>query len=174
MKLIADEARVDQLITDLGRQIMAGTVERDRLALIGIRRRGDVLAARLGEKLGIKDVGSIDITLYRDDLSETGAAARVGKTNIPFDIEGREIVLCDDVIMTGRSVLAAIREILDFGRPRRLRLCVLAERPERELPLQPEHSALMLHPGPGEKIDVRLRGQDDAEGIWLSQKTENA
>ncbi len=174
MKLIADEARVDQLITDLGRQIMAGTVERERLALIGIRRRGDVLAARLGEKLGIKDVGSIDITLYRDDLSETGAAARVGKTNIPFDIEGREIVLCDDVIMTGRSVLAAIREILDFGRPRRLRLCVLVERPEREIPLQPEHSALMLHPGPGEKVDVRLKGQDEAEGVWISQKTENA
>lgn len=170
MKLIADEARVDQLISDLGRQIIAGTVERERLALIGIRRRGDVLAARIGQKLGVKDVGSIDITLYRDDLSETGAAARVGKTNIPFDIEGREIVLCDDVLMTGRSVMAALREILDFGRPSRLRLAVLVERPEREIPIQPEHAALKLRPGPGEKVDVRLMPQDEVDQITINPR----
>ena len=96
--------------------------------IAAIRRRGDVLAARLAKKMGIEDVGSIDITLYRDDLSETGAMARVGKTNIPFSVEGREIILCDDVIMTGRSVLAALREILDFGRPSRVHMAVLVER----------------------------------------------
>src|SRR5438477_156458 len=104
MRLIADAARIDLLIDDLARQIADGARDAQRLAFIGIRRRGDVLAARTARKMGVTDVGSIDITLYRDDLSETGAAARVGKTAVPFAIEGREIVLFDDVLMTGRSV----------------------------------------------------------------------
>lgn len=170
MKLIADAARIDTLLDELAAEIRSATLDPSRLALIGIRRRGDVLAARLAEKLGITDVGSIDITLYRDDLSETGAAARVGKTSIPFDVSGREIVLCDDVLMTGRSVMAALREILDFGRPSRLRLAVLVERPEREIPIQPEHSALQLRPGPGEKVDVRLMPQDEVDQITINPR----
>jgi len=94
----------------------------------------------------------------------------VGKTNIPFSVEGREIILCDDVIMTGRSVLAAIREILDFGRPSRVHLAVLVERPEREIPLQPEFAALRLTPGPTEKIDVRLMPQDETDGISINTR----
>ena len=169
MKLIADE-RVDQLISDLGRQIIAGTVERERLQLIRIRRPGRRPAARIGQETRRQDVGSIDITLYRDDLSETGAAARVSKTNIPFDIGG-EIVLCDDVIMTGRSVLAAIREILDFGRPAAGRVRA-GRRPEREPPLQP---SARRHAHPGGKVDVRLKGQDEGRGrLDQPQKSEKA
>lgn len=167
---IADPAKIDQLLDDLCAQIRAGCQDHRSIAFIGIRRRGDVLAARLAKKMGITDVGSIDITLYRDDLSETGAMAQVGKTNIPFDVVGREIILCDDVIMTGRSVLAAIREILDFGRPSRIHLCVLVERPEREIPLQPEFAALRLKPGPTEKIDVRLLPQDAEDGISVNTR----
>lgn len=170
MRPIADAAGVDRLITELAADIRAHTKDPSKLALIGIRRRGDVLAARLGQKLGTRDVGSIDITLYRDDLSETGAAARVGKTDIAFAVEGREIVLCDDVVMTGRSVLAAIREILDFGRPSRLRLAVLVSRPEREIPIEPEHAALRLTPGPTEKVDVRLTPQDDEDRISINDR----
>jgi len=169
-RTIADAARIDQLLDDLCDQIRRGSKDPARIAFIGIRRRGDVLAVRLARKMNIADVGSIDITLYRDDLSETGAMARVGKTSIPFDIAGREIILCDDVIMTGRSVLAAIREILDFGRPSRLHLAVLVERPEREIPLQPEFAALRLQPGPTEKIDVRLMPQDDTDGISINTR----
>lgn len=170
MTPIADPARIDQLLDDLAAQIRRGSKDPARIAFIGIRRRGDVLAVRLAKKMNITDVGSIDITLYRDDLSETGAMARVGKTNIPFAVEGREIILCDDVIMTGRSVLAAIREILDYGRPSRIHLAVLVERPEREIPFQPEFAALRLTPGPTEKIDVRLLPQDGQDGISLNQK----
>ncbi|MBX3386442.1 MAG: bifunctional pyr operon transcriptional regulator/uracil phosphoribosyltransferase PyrR [Phycisphaeraceae bacterium] len=170
MKPLADEAGVDALIEALSKDILALTGDRSKLAMIGIRRRGDVLAARLAQKLGVKDVGSIDITLYRDDLSETGAGAKVGRTDLPFDVNGRDVVLCDDVIMTGRSVLAAIREIVDFGRPKRLRLAVLVARPERELPIQPDHAGIRVSPGPDEKIDVRLKGQDDVEGVWLNTK----
>lgn len=167
---IADAARIDQLLDELCAQIRAGAKDPARLAFIGIRRRGDCLAARLAKKMNIADVGSIDITLYRDDLSETGSMARVGKTSIDFSVEGREIILCDDVIMTGRSVLAAIREILDFGRPSRIHLAVLVERPEREIPLQPEFAALRLKPGPTEKIDVRLMPQDASDGISINTR----
>ncbi len=170
MQTIADAARIDQLLDELTVKIRSGIREPSKIAFIGIRRRGDVLASRLAAKMNIADVGSIDITLYRDDLSETGAMARVGKTNIPFAVDGREIILCDDVIMTGRSVLAAIREILDYGRPSRIHLAVLVERPEREIPLQPEFAALRLTPGPTEKIDVRLLPQDDSDGISINTR----
>lgn len=170
MKLIADPDKIDQLISDLAQTIAKGAKDKKRLAFIGIRRRGDVLAQRVAQKIGVTDVGSIDITLYRDDLSETGAAARVGKTAIPFSVEDREIILFDDVIMTGRSVLAALREILDFGRPASLRLAVLVARPEREIPIQPEYSALKLTPDPTEKVDVRLIGQDEEDRISITSR----
>jgi pyrimidine operon attenuation protein/uracil phosphoribosyltransferase len=175
MRHIADADQVEHLIDALAAQIRGfvppgGPKHWGPLALIGIRRRGDVLAVRLAERLGVKDVGSIDITLYRDDLSETGAAAKVGRTNIPFAIEGRDIVLVDDVIMTGRSVLAALREILDFGRPSRIRLAVMVGRPEREIPIQPEHAAITLSPGPTEKVDVRLKPQDDMDQISINTR----
>lgn len=176
MSLIANAAQIDQLIEQLAAQIRGfvppGALRApEPVALIGIRRRGDVLAVRLAEKLGITDVGSIDITLYRDDLSETAPLAKVGRTNIPFSVEGRDIVLVDDVIMTGRSVLAALREILDFGRPARIRLAVLVARPERELPIEPAHAALRLSPGKQEKVDVRLMPQDDSDGISINART---
>jgi len=170
MNLIADAAEVDRLISTLADQIRAGCKDPAGVALIGIRRRGDVLALRLGERLGLKDVGSIDITLYRDDLSETGPMARVGKTHIPFALEGREVVVVDDVIMTGRSVLAAIREILDFGRPARIHLAVLVERPEREIPIHAEFVAVRLAPEPDEKVDVRLKPQDDLDQISINPR----
>lgn len=170
MPTIADAAEVEKLVQRLAAEIRARSAQPERLALIGIKRRGDVLARRLAEHLRTADVGSIDITLYRDDLSETGPAAKVGGTEIPFSVEGRDIVLVDDVIMTGRSVLAAIREILDFGRPARIRLAVLVERPEREIPIQPEHAAINVKPGPGEKVDVRLSPQDDEDLVAVNAR----
>lgn len=168
--VLADARGIDDLITKLAERVRAAAPDPAALAVIGIRRRGDVIAARLAEKLGVRDVGSIDITLYRDDLSETGPAARVGRTNIPFSVHGRDIILCDDVIMTGRSVLAAIREILDFGRPSRVRLAVLVSRPEREIPIVPDFAALQVQPGPGEKVDVRMTPQDDEDRISVNPR----
>ncbi len=170
MKTIADAAEIDRLINNLAEQVRAGSTDPANVALIGIKRRGDVLAARLAERLKIRDLGSIDITLYRDDLSETGAMATVGQTSIPFPVDGRDVVIVDDVIMTGRSILAAIREILDYGRPSRIRLAVLVERPEREIPIRPDHAALELAPERGEKVDVRLKGQDDEDSITINNR----
>ncbi|MBC7834970.1 MAG: bifunctional pyr operon transcriptional regulator/uracil phosphoribosyltransferase [Phycisphaerales bacterium] len=170
MRIIADAIQIERLIFDLAQRIASDTPIPERLAFIGIRRRGDVLATRLAKVLSVHDVGSIDITLYRDDLSETGPAARVGRTDIPFAIEGRDVVLVDDVVMTGRSSLAGIREIVDFGRPARLRLAVLVERPERELPIHPEFAALRVRPGPEDKVDVRLLPQDDMDRISINPR----
>ena len=167
---LADAAKIEQLFDQLADHVRKTCPDTSKIAFIGIRRRGDVVAAKIAQRLGVTDVGSIDITLYRDDLSETGAAARVGKTAIPFSVEGREIILCDDVLMTGRSVLAALREILDFGRPSRVRLAVLVERPEREIPIQPDFIALKIRPGPTEKIDVRLTPQDDRNEISINTR----
>lgn len=168
--LLADAHGIDELIAKLALRIRAEAPDPAAIALVGIRRRGDVLAQRLAEKLGVRDVGSIDITLYRDDLSETGPAARVGRTDIPFGVERRDIILCDDVIMTGRSVLAAIREILDYGRPSRVRLAVLVSRPEREIPIEPDFIALTVKPGPAEKVDVRMTPQDAEDRISINPK----
>lgn len=170
MQPIADAAKIEQLFDQLADHIRKTVPDVRKLGFIGIRRRGDVVAAKLAQRLGVTDVGSIDITLYRDDLSETGAAARVGKTAIPFSVEGREIVVCDDVLMTGRSVMAALREILDFGRPARVRLAVLVERPEREIPIQPDFIAVKLRPAPGEKVDVKLMPQDAENSISINTR----
>ena len=111
------------------------------LAIIGIRSRGEVLAARLVDelyKLGLSDidVGNLDITLYRDDLAELGPQAIVRKTEINFDIDGQYIILVDDVLHTGRTVRASMDALVDLGRPKAIRLAVLVERPGRELPIQ--------------------------------------
>ncbi len=176
--MLADAQQIERLIDDLAAQIGRETVDRGALALVGIRRRGDVLAARLARKLGVPAaenggpgaVGSLDITLYRDDLSETGPMATVGGTHIPFAVEGREIVICDDVLMTGRSALAAIREVLDFGRPKRLRLAVLVERPERELPIRADYAAMRVSPKADEKVDVKLMPQDQEDSISINRR----
>lgn len=170
MQEIADAQGVNELLEQLAGQIRDDTDDMSNLALIGIKRRGDVIAERLGEILGVRDIGAIDITLYRDDLSETGPNATVGPTDIGFDVAGREIVLCDDVIMTGRSILAALREILDYGRPSRIRLAVMVARPEREIPIRADHAALFLEPEHDEKVDVRLAPTDEQDRISINSR----
>ncbi len=132
-------------------------------ALVGIRSRGDVLARRLADRLDAEHfagrVGSLDITLYRDDLSEVGPQAVVRTTEVPFAIDGVNVVLVDDVLMTGRSVRAALQSLMDLGRPRRVWLAVLADRGGRELPIQPDYVGVDLTTDatavrPGERVQA--------------------
>ncbi|MEM9692641.1 MAG: bifunctional pyr operon transcriptional regulator/uracil phosphoribosyltransferase PyrR [Myxococcota bacterium] len=114
------------------------------VAMIGIRRGGEpvaqYLAAALGKRTGaIVKLGSVDITLYRDDASTALPSPRIGPSHIPFDLSGARIVLVDDVLYTGRTIRAALDAILDFGRPRRIELAVVADRGGRELPIQPDY-----------------------------------
>jgi len=142
------------------------------IGVIGIRSRGDVLAARLIgllERDGLANVahGALDITLYRDDLAEKGPAAILQKTEIDFDIDGRYIILVDDVLYTGRSVRAALDALVDLGRPIAIRLAVLVDRPGRELPIQADFVGVKVE-RVDKTVNVLLRetdGQDRVEVI---------
>ena len=132
------------------------------LAVVGIRRGGVHLAERLREEIAAATgqkppAGTLDIALYRDDLGERGSAPVVGPTDIRFPVAGKTIVLVDDVLYTGRTVRAALDEIIDFGRPRRVFLAVLVDRGGRELPVAPDFVGATVSVGDDENVDVRLR-----------------
>lgn len=175
MRVLADETQVDQLIRALAHAIASdvSTTDADAgWALVGIRDRGDLIANRLAQTLvplGFDErVGVLDITLYRDDLSEVGTQAVVRTTEVPFPVDGLNIVLVDDVLMTGRSVRAAMQSLIDLGRPRRVWLSVLADRGGRELPIAPDHVALDLSAeqvAPGDRVEVHLKPLDKRDEI---------
>jgi pyrimidine operon attenuation protein/uracil phosphoribosyltransferase len=164
MTVLLDQTGIQQTLKRLAREIADDVPPDCHVAIVGIRRRGDELARRLIpllESCGLRDVayGSLDITLYRDDLAEIGPAAVVRTTEIDFDVAGAYLVLVDDVIHTGRSIRAAMDAIIDLGRPRAIRLAVLVDRGGRELPIQPDF--------------VGLRTESDDEHVTVSLSDTN-
>ncbi len=140
----------------------------DRLALVGIRRGGVPLAERIRAEVAratgaTPPLGTLDIALYRDDLSHRGAAPVVGPTDVRFPLEGRTIVLADDVLYTGRTIRAALDELVDFGRPRRVWLAVLVDRGGRELPIAADFAGARLDVPEGQDVQVRWRENGAAE-----------
>jgi pyrimidine operon attenuation protein/uracil phosphoribosyltransferase len=141
----------------------------DKLVLIGIQRRGVELAARLASLIerdeGITiPRGALDITLYRDDLETVGPKPVIGETRIPSDLTGKHAVIVDDVLYTGRTVRAALDELADFGRPKRISLCVLVDRGGREIPIAADIIGKAVKTGPRDRIDVlveELDGRDE-------------
>jgi pyrimidine operon attenuation protein/uracil phosphoribosyltransferase len=153
-------------------------VERDRdlplLALIGIRSRGDVLAARLREAIRANEgvevpLGLLDITLYRDDLTRIGYTPQVKETKIPFSVDGKTVVLVDDVLFTGRTVRAALDALTDYGRPRAIRLAVLVDRGHRELPIRADFVGKNVPTALGDDVRVRLAEQDGLDCVEISK-----
>lgn len=176
MRVLADDRKVSLLIDGLGeaiREDMRACEVGGQWAMVGIRSRGDILAQRLGEIVCPDHVGTLDLTLYRDDLSEIGPQAVVRTTEIPFNVDGVNVVLVDDVLMTGRSVRAALQSLMDLGRPRRVWLCVLVDRGGRELPIAPDHVGFVLSRdmegglSVGELVEVYLRPTDDHDAIVI-------
>jgi pyrimidine operon attenuation protein/uracil phosphoribosyltransferase len=146
------------------RRLAAEVIERNRgaegLALVGVRRGGDVLVRRIAaqvEKIEGRrpEVGSVDIGLYRDDAFRGLNAPKIGPTEIRFKLDDRVVVLVDDVLYTGRTVRAAIDCLLDFGRPRRVELLVLVDRGGRELPIRADYVGATVEAGPERNIEVR-------------------
>lgn len=161
MNILLDDTGIEAALERLADEIAASVPSGCPVGIIGIRRQGDDLARRLMKRLpkcGVDDVvyGSLDITLYRDDLAEIGPSAVVRTTEIPFDVEGRYVILVDDVLYTGRSVRAALAAIIDLGRPKAIRLAVLVDRGGRELPIQPDFVGVRTH-GEDEHVTVKLR-----------------
>jgi pyrimidine operon attenuation protein/uracil phosphoribosyltransferase len=128
------------------------------LLLVGIRRGGVPLAEHLAQllrKMGAQvEVGSVDMTLYRDDAATALPSPRIGQTDLPVEVGGRRIVLVDDVLYTGRTVRAALDVLLDYGRPASVELAVLVDRGGRELPIQPTYAALVVEVPPTERVEV--------------------
>jgi pyrimidine operon attenuation protein/uracil phosphoribosyltransferase len=144
----------------------------DGLLLVGIRRRGVQLAKRIAAILkqshGIEvPTGSLDITLYRDDLHQIGPMPVIGMTEIPGDITGDRVVIVDDVLFTGRTIRAALQELADFGRPRKVELCVLVDRGGRELPIQADYVGLEVEAGERDLVEVRVPELDDESSVTL-------
>ena len=162
-----DAAAVARAVDDLADRVKASLDSSRPVNVIGIVTRGETLAARLRTTLAAAgfDVrrGSVDVTLYRDDLSEIGPAAVVRATDMPAQIDGVAMVLIDDVLFTGRSVRAALQVIGDFGRPAFVKLAVLVDRGGRELPIQADFAAVTLA-GDG-RVNVRLREIDGRDAV---------
>lgn len=146
------------------------------LALVGIQTRGVYLARRIRDRIdafeGISlPLGALDATFYRDDVLRHGAPA-VQPTDIPFDVDGKRLVLVDDVVYTGRTTRAALDALLDLGRPAGVKLLVLIDRGLRELPVSPDFTGKIVPTAPGEEVRVRVAEEDGEDGVWLVESKE--
>jgi len=175
-----DASQVRQTLAALADKLLADpTLHTSHpLALIGIRSRGELIAQRLAAELQTRsngkekiDVGALDITLYRDDLVARRAITIPQGTDMNFRLDDRPVILCDDVLETGRSVRAALDALVDFGRPRLIRLAVFVDRGRREFPIAADYTGLKVDaPNPEQKIIVRLQPTDPEDAVYL--KTE--
>jgi pyrimidine operon attenuation protein/uracil phosphoribosyltransferase len=172
---VMDAAGMNRALSRLASQIVEQTAGTSDLLLVGIRRRGVPLAERIADKIeqfeGVRPpTGQLDITLYRDDLSTVGPRPVVNKTDIPGDVTDRKIVLVDDVLYTGRTVRAALDELVDFGRPRRVELAVLIDRGHRELPIQADYVGKYVQTSDSEIVKVMLKDYDEDEQVIVVEQ----
>lgn len=172
MKVILDQQQIKTALAELAEQIIAGSPRDVDIAVIGIRSRGETVAQRLAEMLTEKlskpiPTGTLDITLYRDDLNEPDSDAQptVRSTEIAFDISQKVIVLVDDVLYTGRSVRAAMAALIDLGRPKAIRLAVLVDRGHHELPIQADYAACKVDIKPKQSVNVNLVETDGIDQV---------
>ena len=168
-------SEIERTLVRLAHEIIEKNDGAADLGLVGIRRRGVFLAQRLGamiqriEKTPVP-VGSLDITLYRDDLSTLGPKPVVQKSEIGIPITGKNIILVDDVLYTGRTTRAAMDALFSHGRPKRVQLCVLIDRGHRELPVEAQFVGRRVQTTSEEIIEVQLRELDEAERVLLAER----
>ncbi|MEW6686620.1 MAG: bifunctional pyr operon transcriptional regulator/uracil phosphoribosyltransferase PyrR [Candidatus Edwardsbacteria bacterium] len=170
--LIMEEKAIQRSLTRMTHEILERNKGTQDLVLVGIKRRGDFLAKRIAkfiqETEGIKvPLGAVDITFHRDDLSSVAHQPVVHKTEIPFDVTDKTVILVDDVLYTGRTVRAAIDEIIDFGRPRKIELAVLIDRGHRELPIRADYVGKSLQTSKKESVVVKIKEEDGEDRITI-------
>ncbi len=176
MPVVMAADRIGHALTRIAHEIVERNRGADDLALIGIRRRGVHVAARLARLLheitGLEiQTGSLDITLYRDDLMRQALAPQpvLRQTDIPFSIDDRQVLLVDDVLFTGRTIRAALDAIIDFGRPRAIQLVVLVDRGHRELPIKADYIGRNVPTSRRESVEVQLREQDGVDEVRVEK-----
>jgi pyrimidine operon attenuation protein/uracil phosphoribosyltransferase len=169
---ILDEKAIDRSLTRLAHEIIEHNKGVEDVVLVGIRTRGVPLAKRLAEKIEKIEhkrvpVGEVDITFYRDDLSEVADRPTINRSDLTFPIADKHLVLVDDVIYTGRTVRAAMDALVDFGRPSTIQLAVLVDRGHRELPIRPDYVGKNVPTSKSEIIKVRLAETDGSNEVAI-------
>lgn len=173
--VIMDARSMDRALVRIAHEIVEETGGVEDVAIVGIQRRGVQLAEKIVEEIERHEgstpaKGMMDITLYRDDLQAIGDQAVVQKTEMPFKVEGKTIVLVDDVLYTGRTIRAALNEIMDFGRPKRVLLAVLIDRGHREIPIRAEFVGKNVPTSHNQQIKVKVEELDGAREVLLVER----
>ena len=168
--LLMTAEEMSRAITRIAHEILEKNKGTQDLALVGIRTRGVVLANRLRDKIKeiektTLDMGILDITLYRDDLATSKDTPVLQDTDIPFPIDGKKVVLCDDVLFTGRTIRAAIDALVDFGRPAQVQLAVLIDRGHRELPFRPDYVGKNIPTSKEMRVKVQMTEEDSKDQV---------
>ncbi|MEO0232085.1 MAG: bifunctional pyr operon transcriptional regulator/uracil phosphoribosyltransferase PyrR [candidate division WOR-3 bacterium] len=171
---IMDEIDIKNTLERLASEILERHKDYKKIALIGIRTRGAPLAKRIKEILDKKlsaslPLGVLDITFYRDDLQKISESPEVKSTLLDFDVDGKEIILIDDVLYTGRTIRSALDAIIDFGRPDKVELLVLIDRGHRELPIHPDYLGKKVATSKDETVEVRLREIDGIDEVVICE-----
>ena len=174
MEVILNAEKIEEILKNLAESIISDTPADVDITVIGVRSRGEILAQRLSSRLSNKlgkpiSCGTLDITLYRDDLNSPQGSnpPQVRTTEIGFDIDGKIIILVDDVLYTGRSAHAAMDALIDLGRPKAIKLAVLIDRVGREFPIQADYAGYETDIEPGKLVQVSLSETDGKEQVVI-------
>jgi pyrimidine operon attenuation protein/uracil phosphoribosyltransferase len=172
---ILDKVSMERTLERLAHEIVEKVKAVEGIALVGIKNRGAYLAERIADKIkniagSRPPVGALDITLYRDDLTQVAEQPVVHATEIDFNIDGIKVILVDDVLFTGRTIRCALDALIDFGRPGQIQLAVLIDRGHRELPIRADYVGKNVPTAPKEVIEVRLSEVDGKDEVVLCER----
>ena len=173
-KVVMDAEAIERSLTRVAYQIVEKNKGVEDLVLIGIQKGGVLLAERLGRKISAIEgvpipVGKLDITLYRDDIMKSGKQREIGKTDIPFSLNGKKVVIVDDVLFTGRTIRAAMDALMDFGRPRLIQLAVLIDRGHRGIPIRADFVGKNLPSSQSEEVLVKLSKRKTSDSVSIEE-----
>ena len=176
-RVVMDADRIDRSITRIAYEILEKNKGVEELALIGIRTRGVYIAQRIQEKVFHIEgtnvpLGILDITLYRDDIAQRKGKPRLERTDVPFSLDNKKVVLVDDVLFTGRTIRAAMDALIDLGRPKRIQLAVLVDRGHRELPIRADFVGKDFPSSLWEAVSVHLKETDQKDEVIIEESQD--